>query len=281
MKITPIETATIEKSDNLFEVIAKNIKELPEQSVLVITAKIVSICQGRLVEKGNITASEKHELIKTEADYYLDSSESKYGVMCTIKDNTLGVNAGITRCNARRGLILLPEDVQNTTNNIWKFLRKQYSVEKTGVVISDSNILPLRWGAIGVAVSYCGFKALYSYQDRKDIFGRRLSLPEVNVADALAVSAVLEMGEAGERRPFCVVEETSKVVFQSRPPTQTELRRFLVDTEDDPSSGPHHQDSGEAKIRESTAGVSRKPSSDCKACGCSSKHLCGLTAWNT
>ena len=43
------------------------------------------------------------------------------------------------------------------------------------------------------------------------------------------------------------------------------------------SSGPHHQDSGEAKIRESTAGVSRKPSSDCKACGCSSKHLCGLT----
>ena len=47
------------------------------------------------------------------------------------------------------------------------------------------------------------------------------------------------------------------------------------------SSGPHHQDSGEAKIRESTAGVSRKPSSDGKACGCSSKHLCVLTAWNT
>ena len=47
------------------------------------------------------------------------------------------------------------------------------------------------------------------------------------------------------------------------------------------SSGPHHQDSGEAKIRESTAGVSRKPSSDGKAGGSSSKHLCGLTAWNT
>ena len=53
------------------------------------------------------------------------------------------------------------------------------------------------------------------------------------------------------------------------------------DTNDAVSSGPHHQDSGEAKIRESTAGVSRKPSSDGKACGCSSKHLCGLTAWNT
>ena len=54
-----------------------------------------------------------------------------------------------------------------------------------------------------------------------------------------------------------------------------------LNSRDEYSSGPHHQDSGEAKIRESTAGVSRKPSSDCKACGSSSKHLCGLTAWNT
>ena len=58
-------------------------------------------------------------------------------------------------------------------------------------------------------------------------------------------------------------------------------RRFWIGRRCDGSSGPHHQDSGEAKIRESTAGVSRKPSSDGKACGCSSKHLCGLTAWNT
>ena len=60
---------------------------------------------------------------------------------------------------------------------------------------------------------------------------------------------------------------------QERSPTQSVQR--------EESSGPHHQDSGEAKIRESTAGVSRKPSYDGKACGCSSKHLCGLTAWNT
>ena len=56
---------------------------------------------------------------------------------------------------------------------------------------------------------------------------------------------------------------------------------LTIDLDSTVSGGPHHQDSGEAKIRESTAGVSRKPSSDGKACGCSSKHLCGLTAWNT
>ena len=57
--------------------------------------------------------------------------------------------------------------------------------------------------------------------------------------------------------------------------------RMFAEFEESQSSGPPHQDSGEAKIRESTAGVSRKPSSDGKARGCSSKHLCGLTAWNT
>ena len=62
------------------------------------------------------------------------------------------------------------------------------------------------------------------------------------------------------------------------------LRNVGVDPDEfgfDESSGPHHQDSGEAKIGESAAGVSRKPSSDGKARGSSSKHLCGLTAWNT
>ena len=61
---------------------------------------------------------------------------------------------------------------------------------------------------------------------------------------------------------------------QTQPPTPAALYARV-------SSGPHHQDSGEAKIRESTAGVSRKPSSDGKARGCSSNHLSGLTAWNT
>ena len=66
------------------------------------------------------------------------------------------------------------------------------------------------------------------------------------------------------------------LVIQAKSKRLTALSRQGED-----SSGPHHQDSGEAKIRESTAGVSRKPSSDGKARGCSSKHLCGLTAWNT
>ena len=78
-----------------------------------------------------------------------------------------------------------------------------------------------------------------------------------------------DVAHAAERELGTLMEVVTPIIF----PGTTEPPGV--------SSGPHHQDSGEAKIRESTAGVSRKPSSDCKACGCSSKHLCGLTAWNT
>lgn len=236
MRVTSIKIGIIRKGNSLFEVISENIKKLPEESILVIAAKIVSICQGRLInDKRGSKNFRKYELIKKEAHYFLDPSESKYKITCTIKNNILGINAGINKCNAERGYILLPEDIQNTTNDIWKFLKSHYSVKKIGVIVADSTILPLRWGAIGVAVSYCGFKALYEYKKGRDIFDKKLSFSQINIADALAISAVLEMGEAGEKQPFCIIKEVNnKVIFQNRIPNQRELKRFLVDIENDP-----------------------------------------------
>lgn len=236
MRVTSIKTGIIRKGNSLFEVISENIKRLPEESILVIAAKIVSICQDRLInDKRGSKNFRKYELIKKEADYFLDPLESKYGVACTIKNNILCINAGVNECNAEEGYILLPEDIQNTTNDIWKFLRSHYSVKKIGVIIADSTILPLRWGAIGIAVSYCGFNPLYEYRNERDIFGKKLSFSQINVVDALAISAVLEMGEAGEKRPLCIIEEVSnKVIFQNKVPSQRELKKFLVDIKNDP-----------------------------------------------
>jgi len=111
MIVTSIKTDLVKEGDNLFEIISKNIKNLPEQSILIVAAKIVSICQDRLIEKKKTKNLEKNELIKREADYYLDPAKSKYGVMCTIKNNILGINAGINECNADGGYNLLPQDV--------------------------------------------------------------------------------------------------------------------------------------------------------------------------
>ena len=98
--------------------------------------------------------------------------------------------------------------------------------------------------------------------------------------DPLAVVHLPGLVEEAYQQGLSILEDAMElgraVTLRDRDKLECDVVRLQGE-----SSGPHHQDSGEAKIRESTAGVSRKPSSDCKACGCSSKHLCGLTAWNT
>lgn len=233
MIVTPIKTDLVKVGDNLFEVISKNIKTLPEESVLVVTSKIISVCQGRLIKKLSEEKSEKHELIKKEADLYIDPSLSKYDVMLTIKDNILAVNAGIDESNANENFILWPKDIQKVANDIWKFLKEHYQIKKVGVIISDSKTFPLKWGIVGTTVCFSGFKGLYDYRGKEDIFGRKLVMSQINIAEALAISAVLEMGEANEKMPLCIIKNITKIEFQDRVPTKKELKDLIINIQDD------------------------------------------------
>ena len=96
-------------------------------------------------------------------------------------------------------------------------------------------------------------------------------------AEPKQTDAVDELRE----RMVALEEEFRELAARDTKPQEELQETQEAPTPDEASSGPHDQDSGEAKIRESTAGVSCKPSPDGKARGCSSKHLCGLTAWNT
>lgn len=66
MKITSIKTPIIKEGSNILEVISKNIKKFPEKSILAISAKIISICQGRIIKKRKNKKFEKYELIRRE-----------------------------------------------------------------------------------------------------------------------------------------------------------------------------------------------------------------------
>ena len=72
---------------------------------------------------------------------------------------------------------------------------------------TDSRTQPLRAGIIGAALGYAGFKGLRGYQGRKDIFGRKFKFSSTNIADCLATSAVLVMGEGDERQPLAIIEQ--------------------------------------------------------------------------
>lgn len=192
--------------DDLEEVLLESIKEIPENSVLAIASKIVSIGEGRCIPKKDV--ENKDELIKSESDKYLERENTPGGYLLhTITNNILIGTAGIDESNANDHYILWPEKPGESAKRICLLLRKNFGVKNLGVVITDSHSVQLRRGIIGLALSYWGFKPLRDYRGKADLFGRPMKISQTNLPDSLAVSAVLEMGEGDEQTPLALITE--------------------------------------------------------------------------
>jgi len=233
MLITAYTSPLIKKNDNLFDVISQSLPALPERSVVVVSSKIISTCEGRFVPKVTDTREEKHALVRQEAQLYTEPHSSKYDLMLTVKGNWMFVNAGLDESNANGQYLLWPKNPQQSANDIWQFLRDHYGVKEVGVTISDSTSIPLNWGVIGHAIAHCGFEALKSYIGKPDLYGRLLKMEQVNMMQSVTAAAVLEMGEGAERTPLAIVQDIRDIVFQDQPPTTQELTDLHIELEDD------------------------------------------------
>jgi putative folate metabolism gamma-glutamate ligase len=199
----------IPPQDDLLSVIKESLIGVKEKSIIIITSKVVSIWEGRCV-KGN-----KDDLIKQEADLYLDK-DLKWDVALTIKNNILIPTAGIDESNANGYYILWPEKPFESAKKIYDFIKKEFGVNKFGVIISDSHTTPLRTGIMGIAISFYGFNPLRNYVGKKDIFGRKLKMSQTNIADSLAAAAVYTMGEGAEQTPIAIIEGAGNIEFSEK-----------------------------------------------------------------
>lgn len=215
--------------ETVYGLVDRYIKKLSDHSILVITSKIISICEGRTLL---IDSKDKDELIKTEAEYYIPRASNKQGVLLTIKHNTIIPTAGIDESNSNGHYVLWPKDPQKTANDVRKHLLQRLK-RKVGVLITDSKSSPLRWGTTGIGLAHSGFDALNSYIEKPDIFGRRLKVTKANVIDSLAAAAVAVMGEGNEQTPFAVIENIPFVKFRERNPSQKELNELYLPIKDD------------------------------------------------
>ena len=205
---------------------------LQEKDIVIITSKIVSICQGRVVKNDDMI--DKYQLIRREADAVIEDEKLKrLGVVLTIKDQILIPNAGIDESNGNGYFILWPKDVHKTATGVWRHLRAKHNLKHLGVIITDSHTTPLRWGTTGMGLAWCGFAALKDYIGRPDIFGRNLRVTKANILDGLAAAAVLTMGEGNEQTPLAVVRDAIFVSFQQRPPTKAEIAGLRISLGDD------------------------------------------------
>ena len=68
----------------------------------------------------------------------------------------------------------------------------------------------------GVSIGFFGFHPVNDLRGKKDLFGRKLKITTVNVADGLAASAVLLMGESNEGTPLLLIRGADFVRFTNR-----------------------------------------------------------------
>lgn len=215
MEVKAIKTRKfLPPQDNLWDLLSA-VKLLKENSVIAVTSKIVSIGEGRCIPIKKVKS--KDQLAIQQADKYLPRNIVPHGLlMHTIKNNIFVASSGIDESNGANFYILWPKDPQTSAKKIWTFLRKKFKVNNLGVIITDSRLVPMRRGVVGLCLGYFGFNPLRDYRGEKDLFGRKFKMETSNLPDSLATAAVLEMGEGAEQTPMAIISDIPYIEFTKR-----------------------------------------------------------------
>lgn len=167
---------------------------LHDNDVLVVTQKIVSKAEGRLVEIDPddplshkvLVEEEAVRIVRRRGDLII--TETKHGFVCA--------NSGIDLSNVERGqAALLPLDSDRSARRIRDIVRARLGVS-VGVIVSDTFGRPWRKGLTDVAIGVAGIAGVLDLRGTPDALGRTMQVTEVAVADELASTAELVMGKS-------------------------------------------------------------------------------------
>ncbi len=232
MLIQPIKTKLIKaKTSTLLDLIDQFVQIEQDKTILAITSKIVSLCEGSVREKEQWI---KENLVIKEAQWYLPSTPTlPHCLTFTVKNHTLIPTAGIDESNADGNYVLWPKDPQKTANQVRQFLVKKFAYRHLGVIITDSTCSPLRRGTSGIYLAHSGFLAIKNYIGKEDLFGRDFHTSVANIAGGLAAASVVAMGEGREQTPLALLSDLPFIDWQERNPSQAELSTLRLDLNND------------------------------------------------
>jgi coenzyme F420-0:L-glutamate ligase/coenzyme F420-1:gamma-L-glutamate ligase len=197
--VTPIEVLPVEgigevmQGTVLADLFAAH-ADLRAGDVLVVTQKIVSKAEGRLVpvdaddplSHKALVEAESVRVLRRRGDLIV--SETRHGFVCA--------NAGVDLSNVPLGAAaLLPLDPDRSARRIRDGLRARLQVE-VAVIVSDTFGRAWRRGVTDVAIGCAGVAAVIDLRGTTDAMGRTLMVTEVCVADEIASAAELVMGKS-------------------------------------------------------------------------------------
>lgn len=163
---------------------------LEDGDILVVTSKIVSKAEGRLlrgVDREKVIDSEAVRVVARRGNTRI--VETRHGFVMAA--------AGVDASNTEPGtLLLLPEDSDVSARNLRAALAASTS-RRVGVVVSDTFGRPWRTGLTDVAIGVAGLDALDDHRGRTDTHGNELAVTVTAVVDELASAAELVKGKSG------------------------------------------------------------------------------------
>jgi coenzyme F420-0:L-glutamate ligase/coenzyme F420-1:gamma-L-glutamate ligase len=190
--------------------------DIEDGDVLVVTQKIVSKAEGRLVDLRQVEPSprarelagqtgkdarllevilrESRRIVRQEGGVII--CETKHGFVCA--------NAGVDTSNVGGGMVsLLPQNPDQSAERIRAAIQEKAGTS-IAVIISDTFGRPWREGHTNVAIGVAGMSPIKDYVGQTDPHGYVLRVSTMAVADELAAAAELAMGKLS-RVPVAIV----------------------------------------------------------------------------
>jgi len=198
--------------------VGANQVHMKDHDIVVVTQKIISKSEGRVVNLSTIDPSDRAlnlanrvkkdprfvELVISESKSILRCSdnviisETKHGFVCA--------NSGIDQSNvigAGDNVLLLPVDPDLSARQIRHEVIRSIG-RNIAVIVTDTFGRPFRLGQTNVAIGVAGIDIIKSYVGKRDMYGNILRITEIAVVDEIASAAELVMGK-NKRVPIAIV----------------------------------------------------------------------------
>ncbi|MBO1338057.1 coenzyme F420-0:L-glutamate ligase [Streptomyces sp. VRA16 Mangrove soil] len=211
----------VREGDDLAKLIAAAEPGLVDGDVVLVTSKIVSKAEGRIVRADDREAAIDAETVRVVARRgALRIVENRQGLVMAA--------AGVDASNTPAGtVLLLPEDPDASAEAVRAGLRDALGVE-VGVVVTDTFGRPWRNGLTDIAIGAAGVRVLEDLRGGTDAYGNPLSATVVATADELAGAGDLVKGKAGGL-PVAVVRGLADAVVPEQGGGARELVRSARD----------------------------------------------------
>jgi coenzyme F420-0:L-glutamate ligase/coenzyme F420-1:gamma-L-glutamate ligase len=217
LTVTPVEgIPEITEGADLAGLIASAAAGLADGDIVVVTSKIVSKAEGRVVRADREAAIDAESVRVVARRGPTRIVETRQGLVLAA--------AGVDASNTPPGtVVLLPEDPDGSARQLRKGLRDRLGVS-VGVLVTDTLGRPWRTGQTDAAIGAAGVAPLRDYRGTADTFGMALEVTVAAVADEIAGAADLVKGKTAQI-PVAVVRGLADLVTEADGPGARALVR--------------------------------------------------------